>query len=400
MRRRIITILVILAVIGAGWFLYSKYTHTEDLDKIQFYSGNGRLEATEVNIATKLAGRIEEIMVDEGDTIKRGQVLAVMQTNVLEAELAQAKARHHQAVTAAAGAKAIIDVRISEKEVAKAVVLQRESNLDGARKRYERLKTLRAANVSSEQDYEDSETLLRETEAQLAAANASVKQADAAIESAKADALGAAAAIQAAAADIARIQADIDDSTLLAPRDGRIQYRIAQPGEVLSAGGRVLNLVDLTDVYMTFYLPEQIAGRVKIGADVRITFDALPGHPVPAYVSYVASVAQFTPKMVETQSERQKLMFRVKARIRPELLKKYIDLVKTGVPGVAWVQLDSKAKWPADLEVTPLGLTASGLAVPEPIGTPDPAAVSEPAVASDPAAAVSKPAASEPKDPQ
>ena len=167
----------------------------------------------------------------------------------------------------------------------------------------------------------------------------------------QAEAAGAAAAIEAADADIARIQADIDDSLLTAPREGRIQYRIAQPGEVLSAGGRVLNLVDLTDVYMTFFLPEEVAGKVSLGADVRLVFDAIPDIPIPAEVSYVASVAQFTPKTVETQSERQKLMFRVKARIDPALLRKYIKLVKTGIPGVTWVKLDPAAEWPEALQL-------------------------------------------------
>ena len=112
----------------------------------------------------------------------------------------------------------------------------------------------------------------------------------------------------------------------------------------------MLNLVDLTDVYLTFFLPEAVAGRVKIGADVRLIMDALPSVPIPAKVSFVASVAQFTPKTVETKIERQKLMFRIKAKIDPELLRKYIDTVKTGLPGVAWVRMDDQAEWPDFLQ--------------------------------------------------
>ena len=290
-------------------------------------------------------------MVNEGDFVTEGQKLALMQTNVLEAQLEQAKAQRRQAVTAEASAKAMVEVRVSELEAAKAGVLQKESTLDGARKRYERSKRLSQADAASKQQYEDDETSFLAAKAELAAAQAGVKQAEAAISAAKAEADGAAASIQAADADIARIQADIDDSLLVAPREGRIQYRIAQPGEVLSSGGRVLNLVDLTDVYMTFFLPEEVAGKVPIGAEVRLVLDAVPDIPIPAEVSYVASVAQFTPKTVETQVERQKLMFRVKARIDPALLKKYVEMVKTGIPGVAWVKLDSEAKWPAFLEL-------------------------------------------------
>ena len=344
-------LLVIAAVAAAGYFFYKKYSDAGKNGNGRLVSGNGRLEATEVSIATKLAGRIEEVMVNEGDFVTRGQPLARMQTNVLEAQLAQAKAQHSRAVTAEASARATIEVRLSEKEAAKAVVLQKKSGLDGARKRYERLKLLDQADATSKQQYEDAETAFFAAEAELAAAQASLKQADAAIEVAKAEAAGAAAAIEAADADIARIQADIDDSLLTAPREGRIQYRIAQPGEVLSAGGRVLNLVDLTDVYMTFFLPEEVAGKVSLGADVRLVFDAIPDIPIPAEVSYVASVAQFTPKTVETRSERQKLMFRVKARIDPALLRKYIKLVKTGIPGVTWVKLDPAAEWPEALQL-------------------------------------------------
>ena len=349
--KKVIWLLVVVVAAGAGYYFYQSYREAERNGNAHLVSGNGRLEATEVSIATKLAGRIETIMVNEGDFVTEGQKLALMQTNVLEAQLEQAKAQRRQAVTAEASAKAMVEVRVSELEAAKAGVLQKESTLDGARKRYERSKRLSQADAASKQQYEDDETSFRAAKAELAAAQAGVKQAEAAISAAKAEADGAAASIQAADADIARIQADIDDSLLVAPREGRIQYRIAQPGEVLSSGGRVLNLVDLTDVYMTFFLPEEVAGKVPIGAEVRLVLDAVPDIPIPAEVSYVASVAQFTPKTVETQVERQKLMFRVKARIDPALLKKYVEMVKTGIPGVAWVKLDSEAKWPAFLEL-------------------------------------------------
>ena len=159
------------------------------------------------------------------------------------------------------------------------------------------------------------------------------------------------AAVDAAKATIERIQADIDDSTLTAPRDGRVQYRVAQPGEVLGAGGKVLNIVDLGDVFMTFFLPTEQAGRVAIGSEVRLVLDAAPDYVIPARATYVADVAQFTPKTVETADERQKLMFRIKAKIPPELLKKYVRQAKTGLPGMAYVQLRADVQWPQKLQV-------------------------------------------------
>ena len=130
------------------------------------------------------------------------------------------------------------------------------------------------------------------------------------------------------------------------PRGSRVQYRVAQPGEVLNPGGIVLNLLDVGDVYMTFFLPTAEAGRVAIGSEVRLVLDAAPQYVIPAKVSFVADVAQFTPKTVETAEERQKLMFRVKAKIAPDLLQQYIRSVKTGLPGMAYVRLDEKAPWP------------------------------------------------------
>ncbi len=152
-------------------------------------------------------------------------------------------------------------------------------------------------------------------------------------------------------ATIARVEADIRDSQLKSPREGRVQYRIAQPGEVLPGGGKVLNLVDLSDVYMTFFLPETAVGKVALGSEARIVLDAVPQYVIPATVSFVDSTAQFTPKTVETASERQKLMFRVKANISRGLLQKHLKQIKTGLPGVTWLKLDPQAKWPANLDV-------------------------------------------------
>ena len=350
MKKYIIT-LVVISIVGLGFYFFKSYKDNALYRNPGFASGNGRLEATEIGVAAKLAGRIDNVLVKEGDMVKKGQLLVKMQTNTLEAELAQAKAKREQAVTAEASAKANIEVKMSELEAARAVVAQKESSCEGARKRFERASKLLKESATSQQTYENDETIYLTAKAELAAAKANVKQAEAEVNAAKADAIGAKANIQAADADIARVQADIDDSSLIAPLGGRIQYRIAEPGEVMSAGGKVINLVDLTDVYMTFFLPEAVAGKVSIGADARIVLDAIPNIPIPAKISYVASVAQFTPKTVETKLERQKLMFRIKARINPELLQKYIEYVKTGLPGVVWVKIYPKAQWPEQLKL-------------------------------------------------
>ncbi|WP_305824736.1 HlyD family secretion protein [Massilia brevitalea] len=319
-----------------------------------FVSGNGRIEAVEIDIATKAAGRLDQVLVEEGDLVQAGQVLARMDLQALQAQRDEAVAREQQARDAVAGATAQLAMRRSDEAAAGAAVTQRLAELDAAGRRLKRATTLAAAGAVPVQELDDSEARMRSAEAALAAARAQQDAAHAAVEAARTQVVGARSAVMAAAATTARIDAELRDGVLVAPRAGRIQYRVAQPGEVLGGGGKVLNLVDLTDVYMSFFIPETAAGRVALGSEVRLQLDAAPGFVLPATVTYVASVAQFTPKSVETASERQKLMFRVKAQVDRRVLEHYTAQVKAGVPGVAWVRLDHKAAWPAELALRSL----------------------------------------------
>lgn len=335
-----------IALVG-GWFIWQAMS--DDGPGEGFVSGNGRIEATEIDVATKLAGRIDDILVDEGAFVKAGQPLARIQVQTLQAQLDEARAQHQQAVTNVAASEAQAAMRVSDKVQAEAVVVQRVSELDAARRRLARSQTLSAEGAASMQELDDDRAQVNGAQAAINAAKAQVAAAEAAIKAAEAQVVGAQSSVNAADATIARIEADIADAELTSPRDGRVQFRVAQPGEVLGAGGKVLNLVDLSDVYMTFFLPETVAGRVAIGTEVRIVLDAAPNLLIPAKVSFVSATAQFTPKTVETASERQKLMFRVKAQIPPDLLRQRLEQVKTGLPGIAWVKLDPQAAWPAEL---------------------------------------------------
>ena len=347
-RKGLLIGLVVLVLAIAAYFAWSKFT-AEGLPA-GFAASNGRIEAVEIDIATKTAGRLQDIMVREGDFVKAGQVLAQMDTAQLEAKRRQAQAQLRRAKIAIDTANSLVAQREAEKTSALAVVEQRKAQLDSASKTYTRSKQLLTGNVVSQQIVDDSEAAEQSARATLASAEASLAASDAAINAARAQIVDAEAAVDAAQADIESIETDIADATLKSPRDGRVQYRIAQPGEVLSAGGRVLNLVDLGDVYMTFFLPTAEAGRTSMGSDVRLILDAAPQYTIPAKVSFVADVAQFTPKTVETEEERQKLTFRVRAQIPQELLQKYIQYVKTGLPGMAYVRLDPEAVWPENLD--------------------------------------------------
>jgi HlyD family secretion protein len=363
--------------LGAGVFAWQQFTPVGLPDG--FAVGNGRIEATEINIATKAAGRVTEILVNDGDYLEAGQVVARMDTQTLEAELRQAQAQVRQAQHARATATAVVTQRehakvtavgvVAQREQAKAaaaaVVAQRESELALAEKELLRSQQLAFKGVISLQQLDADYTKQQSATAALRAAKAQVAEAQSAIEAARAQVAETQSAIEGAKAQVAetqsaieatlatteRLKADLEDSILKAPRSGRVQYRVAQPGEVLPAGGTILTVLDLSDVYMTFFLPETVAGRVAIGAETRVVLDAAPQYVFPARVSFVASVAQFTPKTVETTSERQKLVFRVKAQGDPEILKRYGARVKTGLPGVATVRLDAAAEWPAPLQV-------------------------------------------------
>ena len=316
-----------------------------------FVSGNGRIEATEINVATKLAGRVQDIMVDEGDFVQIGQPLAQMQITVLDAERDEARAKARQAVTDVASAESQVAARQSGTAAAQAMAAQRLSELDAAQRRFARTAPLAKDGALSLQELDDDRASLHGAKAALTAAQAEVVAAEASVKAAQAQVAGAGAGVDASEATIARVEADIQDSQLKSPCEGRVQYRVAQPGEVLASGGTVLNLVDLNDVYLTFFLPDAVAGKVALGSEVHLVLDAAPQYVFPATVSFVATVAQFTPKTVETASERQKLMFRVKAQISREWLQKNLKQVKTGLPGVAWIKLDTGAKWPANLEI-------------------------------------------------
>jgi HlyD family secretion protein len=317
-----------------------------------FVGGNGRIEATEINISSKYGGRIDEILVREGDFLKAGAPLVQMQIDTLNAQLAEAVAQKQQAVTDVANARAQVAMCKSTVAAAKADVVRIQSELRVARRKSARTESLSQRGAVSMQEVDDDRARVAAAQAQVEAAQARVTAEEAAVKAAEAHIAGAEARVRAVAATITRIETEIADSTLVSPKDARVQYRIAQPGEVTAAGAPILNLIDLHDVYMSFFVPSTSAGRIALGSEVRIILDTAPDQPVPATVSFVSSSAQFTPKTVETASERQKLMFRVRAQIAPELLEPYTEQIKTGVPGVAWIQLDPQAPWPETLPLT------------------------------------------------
>ncbi|MFN8682869.1 HlyD family secretion protein [Paracoccus sp. P2] len=337
-----VAVLVVL-----GWLAWQNRAQDGQLAGIA--SGNGRIEATELDISALSAGRIARIQAAEGQFVRKGEVLVQMDTLQLDAQKRQAEAQLRRARIGVETAQSLVTQAEAQHKAAEATVEQARAAADAAAARLARTESLARSNVASQQVLDDVRASGRETQAALASAEANLAAAEAGIGTARAQVVDAEAAVDAAQAAIEAIEVQIGDATLQSPRDGRVQYRIAQEGEIVAAGGRILNLVDLEDVYMTFFLPTSQAGRVEVGAEARLVMDAAPQYAIPARISYVADVAQFTPKTVETAEEREKLMFRVRAQVDPELLRKYSNYVKTGLPGMAYVRLDPEVAWPDTL---------------------------------------------------
>ncbi|SCZ63132.1 HlyD family secretion protein [Thiohalomonas denitrificans] len=319
-RRWLITASVALFFLLA-FILTVKWVGRPDLPE-GIASANGRLEATQVDIATKNAGRLSEVLVSEGDNVRKAQVVARMDVTSLEANLRQAQAEFQEAVQAMYAARA--------------KVAQEESAVEFAAAEFSRNQDLLNQQLIPQQQADLARSRLRSERAALAAARASVSQAE--------------ASIAAAQAKIDAIQAELDDSILKSPITARVLYRLAEPGEVLPVGGKVLTLIDRKDIYMTAFFPTQQAGQTGVGSEARIVLDARPEVPLPARISFISPEAQFTPKEVETESEREKLVFRVRAHVDPSLIEERLGGIATGVPGTLHVRVEPLTAWPEHLQ--------------------------------------------------
>jgi HlyD family secretion protein len=316
-----LAVLAALALVGGGYLYWNSQMTARVPTGLA--SANGRIEVERVDIAAKLAGRVAEIRVKEGDFVQQGAIIAQMDTAELRAQLAAAKASVQRAVAAIARAEAEIAIReaehnLSELEVRRAKELEQ-----------------RSAGTKAELERRTAQHLV--AEAQILGARAALADAKASKEVAE--------------AQVAQIEATLQDMTLWTPVAGRVEYKLVQPGEVVAPGGRLITILDLTDVFMTIFLPTGDAGRVALGSEARIVLDAAPKYVFPTTISFVAAEAQFTPKAVETASEREKLMYRVKLKADPKLLETYRDYVKAGLTATAYVQVARDAAWPDYLAI-------------------------------------------------
>jgi HlyD family secretion protein len=315
--------LAVLLIAGGGSYYWWQHTHPRLPIGISF--GNGRIEADEVDIDTKYAGRVLELLADIGDMVKPGQVVARMDTRDIQQSLSKSEAQGRQAQHAVDEAKANLTQQQTQKLL--------------AQQEMDRTNELLKNGWTTQEIADQRKQQLDAATAGFAAAEERISEAQHALDAAEHDA--------------GFYKVEIADNTLVAPKLGRIQYRLTNIGEVLPVGGKVFTMLDFGYVYMDIYLPTPEAGKVKVGADARIVLDAYPDHPIPAKVSFVASESQFTPKTVETQTERDKLMFRIRVRIEQDRLLAHLDAIRSGLPGLAYVRSDPSVAWPNNLQGTP-----------------------------------------------
>jgi HlyD family secretion protein len=284
---------------------------------------NGRIEATQVDVSSKYPGRLAEVTVEEGSNVAKGQIIARVSSPEYEAQLRAAQASVQSAKNAA--------------EAAEAEIAARQSALEFAKADYARGVELLKTGSTTKQIVDQRK---RNFDAAVAAVTSFTAQRDQALSQ-----------IKNSEAEVERIQSIIHDLTLVSPRNGRVQYQLAHAGEVVAAGAPIVTILDLTDVYMTIFLPAADAARVALGDEARLILDPIPDVVIPSNVSFVAADAQFTPKSVETKDERAKLMFRLKLKIDPNVLDAYYTRVKTGVRGMGFVRTKPDVTWPDALKV-------------------------------------------------
>lgn len=304
LKKFIFPLLMIVAI--ASFLAYQKISADKDRLPENIIAGNVRLEMGRTDIASLYAGKIEDIFVNEGDEISVGQPLVKLEDTQAAAQLA-----------AAQSAKARAEAALNAQK-------QKQANAD--------LDLKNAQNLYKENLVSTSE--LQKRQIQVKAEKSGIDAARAAVDEAN--------------AQMARIENINNDMTLKSPLDGTVEYRLADKGEVVGAGMKIISVLDPTDISAQIFVPVGRLPEIAVGDDARLIIDGLDA-VFPAKVSFIANQAQFTPKYVETKSEREKLMFRVKLVIDKDIALKYKHYLKGGLTATAYISTNKN--FPENLTV-------------------------------------------------
>lgn len=314
--RVVVAAVVIIAAAAVAWALWPRTSQPRYI-----IAGNGRLEATEYDVATKLAGRLAELAPHEGDAVQSGQRVGRIAIEDVRADWSAARSQAQAADHASREARD--SVRAAE------------SSLVLARQNLARVEYMYKQRATTADVLDRNRSDLQTAEANLAAARARVAEANSKTAAAQSDAVS--------------LGSRVSDAELKAPVTGPVLHRIVEPGAMLAVGGKVLTVLDLSDLWMNVYFPTDKVGKISVGDEAKIVLDALPDEQIPARVTFVSPKNQFTPREVETHNEREKLMFRVKVRVDQSWLANHGAQLKAGMPGVTYLRLDPTQPWPQRL---------------------------------------------------
>ncbi|HEU5283437.1 MAG TPA: efflux RND transporter periplasmic adaptor subunit [Burkholderiales bacterium] len=352
-------LIVALAAAGAvAWWLLQEPALPDGV-----LAGDGRVEATEVAVASKVTGRMLEMKVREGDRVRPGDLIALLsaeeiQRRVEQAEshvgAAEAQLRQRDEETRARLTEAQARLRAARERLQQTQtrVSTLEHHLDKSRADHARNQDLLAKGFISERQLANSENALRQAEGDLAEARRLAAAAQAEVEGAQASVAGIErqrpALLQslqqeAGAARAARDELTVarDELRVVAPVEGTVITRVSQAGELVSPGKPIVLLADVARPYLRVYLPEREIGKVKLGDSARVYVDSFPDRPFEAIVVEVANKAEFTPKDVHMPDERATLVYAVKLEIgNPQ------GVLKPGMPASAHIRWQPSVAWP------------------------------------------------------
>jgi HlyD family secretion protein len=303
--------------------------------------GAGHVEATDVHVAAKVAGRLRVLALQEGDVVKLGQVLAELDTTDSLLALRQARADRDQAA-------AQLDLRLAgsrPEDVAEAAtqVDAARADLEGAEKDLDRMQALLDRGSGTAKSRDDAKTRRDMTAARLRGTQDALARARHGSRPQEiADARARLAAMEAHAATL---EQQVKDATVTSPLTGVVTEKVAQQGELLQPGSPLCVVTDLANAWLTVYVAEPDLGRIRLGQAAEVVTD--DGQRRGGHITYISPEAEFTPKNVQTRDERVKLVFKVKVG-----LDNRDGLFKPGMPATARFQASAKAGAPGQAPAT------------------------------------------------
>jgi HlyD family secretion protein len=295
--------IIILTIIAACLTFLSACRDTDEIGQIVT---SGHVEATDVQLAAKVGGRIESIAVKEGDPVTVGQELARIETTDIILQLRQAEAER-----SAADAELRLRVKGARREdidEMRAQLRAASLELEGAEREFRRLDALVERGSGADKARDDARTHRDMLQAKLAAMRASLAKLEAGFRPEEIDATRA--RLASVDAHIAQLEQQLEDCRLVSPTAGVVTEKLAEPGELVAPGTPLVVVTDLRDAWLNIYVGEPDLARVRIGGEALVVTD--DGQSRKGRITFVSPQAEFTPRNVQTKDERVKLVFRVK----------------------------------------------------------------------------------------